>query len=125
VDSDNDNDGYNSNEDCNDNHPLESPDQTWYQDADNDGYSNGTTNTTSCIRPAGFKAVSELTSASGDCNDSNASIHPKTIELFNAIDDNCNGQIDEMPAPDWDSDSTTSTSYNQYGMCISKSLVRI
>jgi hypothetical protein len=31
----------------------------------------------------------------GDCNDANANVHPNAAEICNAIDDNCNGQIDE------------------------------
>lgn len=47
----------------------------WYKDKDNDGYSDGTQNTTSCTRPAGYKIVSELTATSGDCNDMNPAIN--------------------------------------------------
>jgi hypothetical protein len=81
--------------DCNDNDPKEHPNQTWYKDADNDGYSDGTINTTSCIRPSGYKIASELTAISGDCNDSDASIHPGATEVCNGKDDNCDGQTDE------------------------------
>ncbi len=64
--------------DCNDSNPLEHPDQTWYLDSDGDGYSDGTTNTSSCTRPPGYKAASELTDISGDCDDSNSDINPAT-----------------------------------------------
>jgi hypothetical protein len=62
--------------DCNDNDANEHPGQTWYKDADNDGYSDGTTNTTSCARPTGYKLATELTATSGDCNDADANDHP-------------------------------------------------
>ena len=40
--------------------------------------------------PAGF------VDKSGDCNDANASVHPRRSELgYNGVDDNCNGAIDE------------------------------
>ncbi|OQX25624.1 MAG: hypothetical protein BWK80_14600 [Desulfobacteraceae bacterium IS3] len=59
------------NTDCNDGNTAEHPGQTWYKDADNDGISDGTMQI-SCLRPAGYKLVSELTATSGDCDDSNA-----------------------------------------------------
>ena len=32
----------------------------------------------------------------GDCDDSDASVHPRTLEIaFNGIDDNCDGRVDE------------------------------
>ena len=34
-------------------------------------------------------------SAPGDCDDLDAAIHPGVTELCNAVDDNCNGEIDE------------------------------
>ncbi len=41
---------------------------TWYKDADNDNYSDGTT-LTACDRPTGYKLSTELTASSGDCDD--------------------------------------------------------
>ena len=46
---------------------------TWYKDADNDGYSDGTTITT-CARPDGHKLASELTATNGDCDDGDTSV---------------------------------------------------
>ncbi|GAB6097499.1 hypothetical protein JCM14469_37530 [Desulfatiferula olefinivorans] len=64
-------------EDCNDNDGLVFPGYlTWYQDADNDGYSSGTTNTTSCTRPEGYKLAGELAGTSGDCNDNDGLVFP-------------------------------------------------
>ena len=34
-------------------------------------------------------------SVSGDCNDNNAAIKPGATETCNAVDDNCNGTVDE------------------------------
>ena len=51
---------------------------TWYKDADNDGYSDGTT-LIQCTRPDGYKLASELTALSGDCDDGNASLNPATV----------------------------------------------
>ena len=75
---DGDGDGYLSDVDCNDTDPLEHPDQIWFLDADDDGYSDGTTNTTSCTRPLYYKAASELIELSGDCDDNDPDISPAT-----------------------------------------------
>ncbi|MBN1283026.1 MAG: putative metal-binding motif-containing protein [Proteobacteria bacterium] len=46
--------------------------------------------------------------ATGDCDDSSASIHPRRGEIaFNGVDDNCNGLTDE-PAPVYPSSSSRS-----------------
>jgi hypothetical protein len=74
VIADYDNDGYTSDTDCNDDNPLEHPNQVWYLDADDDGYSEGTVNTSSCARPAGYKVASELIATSGDCDDNNSNV---------------------------------------------------
>ncbi|MBI5056463.1 MAG: choice-of-anchor D domain-containing protein, partial [Nitrospirae bacterium] len=73
-----DGDGYDSSVDCNDYNPLEHPNQTWYLDSDDDGYSEGTTNTTSCTRPVSYKAASELIDISLDCDDTNLVLNPAT-----------------------------------------------
>lgn len=97
--TDNDNDGYGNPAsascahpelDCNDNNPLECPNQTWYADTDGDGYSNGSM-IIQCTRPTGYKVVSELIATSGDCNDSNGLVNPSVTEIpNNGIDDDCN-----------------------------------
>jgi hypothetical protein len=94
VELDNDNDGYPSDVDCDDNDPIERPNQTWYQDADNDGYSTGNS-IIQCLRPTGYKTASELTATSGDCNDNSVAINPAATEVCDGVDNNCNGQIDE------------------------------
>lgn len=77
--------------DCNDINPLEHPSQIWYKDTDNDLYSSGDM-AVQCTRPAGYKAASELTATSGDCNDNNAGIYPGAAEIkHDGIDQDCNG----------------------------------
>lgn len=82
------------NTDCDDNDANEYPGQTWYKDADGDDYGDGTSQT-ACTRPANHYIAAELTATSGDCNDSNANIHPGASELCNNIDDDCNTLIDD------------------------------
>jgi hypothetical protein len=68
------------NTDCNDDDPLEKPDQVWYKDIDGDNYAEtGAATITQCTRPNGYKAGSELSATTGDCNDNDATIHPGTI----------------------------------------------
>jgi Zn-dependent metalloprotease/subtilisin-like proprotein convertase family protein len=65
---------------------------TYYVDADGDGFGSSTTSIwCSAVAPSGFS------SQSGDCNDNNSSINPTATEICgNSIDDNCNGQTDEL-----------------------------
>jgi hypothetical protein len=63
----------------------------WYADADNDGFGNAAISTTACDRPAGY------VDSSTDCDDSSTSTNPGAYEIpRNGIDDNCNGQVDEL-----------------------------
>jgi len=83
--------GYvNNSNDCNDNNSAINPNTVWYFDYDSDGYGNTTNNVTSCTKPTGNWVLTP-----GDCNDNNASIHPGATEIYNNVDDNCNGLIDE------------------------------
>ncbi|MCB0608823.1 MAG: hypothetical protein KDD12_14000 [Lewinella sp.] len=85
-----------NNSDCNDGSPLEKPGQVWYKDSDNDGYAaTGAATITQCQRPGGYKAQSELTATTGDCNDNNGAIHPGASEVCDGVDNNCNNAIDE------------------------------
>jgi len=63
--------------------------QTWYRDADRDGYGDPSMSFTGDIQPQGF--VEDAT----DCDDNDPSIHPGAEEICDGYDNNCNGQIDE------------------------------
>lgn len=60
----------------------------WYVDADGDGHGTAASFVDACEQPAGYVATS------GDCDDSNANIHPGATELCNGKDDNCDGVSD-------------------------------
>jgi hypothetical protein len=72
--------------------------QTWYEDADKDGFSNGNS-IVQCDRPVDFYLSSELTTISGDCNDNNAAINQSVSEVcMDGVDNNCNGKVDYFDA---------------------------
>jgi hypothetical protein len=62
---------------------------TYYQDLDGDGFGNPASSTTAATQPAGY--VSNNT----DCDDSAAAVSPAAAEIFDSIDNNCNGSTDE------------------------------
>ena len=61
----------------------------WYRDNDGDGYGRESSATTACTPPEGW--VADAT----DCNDNRASVHPDAADACNAVDDDCDGAIDE------------------------------
>lgn len=62
---------------------------TYYLDADGDGFGNPAKDTLDCTMPFGYSL------SNSDCDDANASIYPGATEICNGIDDNCNNEIDE------------------------------
>ena len=75
--------------------------QTYYADADGDGYGDATASVMACTAPGGY--VSDNT----DCDDANANIHPNAAETCNGMDDDCDGQTDEGSSCDGDGDGFT------------------
>ncbi|NTX57200.1 MopE-related protein [Myxococcus sp. CA039A] len=63
--------------------------QTWYRDADGDGYGMASSTSQKCDQPAGHVSIA------GDCNDTSASIRPGATETCDAVDNNCDGSTDE------------------------------
>jgi len=62
---------------------------TFYADADEDGYGNAAISVQACTPPAGYVADNT------DCDDTNSNIHPGAPEICDGKDNNCNGQTDE------------------------------
>src|SRR5699024_399702 len=62
----------------------------WYADNDADGFGNEDMMQMACSQPEGFVANGD------DCDDANPNANPDATEvLYNGIDDNCDGSIDE------------------------------
>ncbi len=75
-------------DDC-DNSVDEGVQSTFFLDSDGDGYGTPDVTTLACSAPSGF------TTDATDCNDSTANIHPGASETCNALDDDCDGSVDE------------------------------
>ena len=61
----------------------------YYMDEDRDGFGDENTEVYECDLREGLSAIS------GDCDDSNISIHPLATEICDTIDNNCDGNVDE------------------------------
>ena len=82
------------NTDCNDSNAAMHTTYPFYVDADGDGYGAGSLVAVCAVNattaPAGYSTNNT------DCNDAVAAVNPGHVEvLYNGIDDNCNGQLDE------------------------------
>lgn len=89
-------DGIDNNCDTNIDEGIQSP---WYPDGDGDGYGAvGSTAIEACAKPQGYAATAN------DCDDTQPLINPAAKEFCNGVDDNCDGEMDEVGsygAPTW------------------------
>lgn len=120
---DQDGDGYNADEDCDDGNPLIFPDtveqcngvddncdgqvdegvlNTFYLDADIDGFGTPDEETEACEVPEGYASVGS------DCDDLDTEIYPGAVEVCDGKDNNCDEEIDngvgQIMYPDLDED---------------------
>jgi hypothetical protein len=81
--------------DCDDTNGLAWRSGSFYVDADSDGYSPNATSETLCYganTPSGYAA----STLGLDCDDAAAAVNSGHVEvLYNGVDDNCDGQLDE------------------------------
>ena len=73
--------------------------ETWWLDGDEDGFGDTEAPAELCGEIEGYVDNED------DCDDSNADVHPDAIELCNALDDNCDGDIDEAGEEPWYADA--------------------
>ena len=66
--------------------------QTWYLDADEDGYGDPDFSDAACTQPSGFVADGS------DCDDRDADASPAGTEICDGDDDDCDGSTDEAGA---------------------------
>ncbi len=67
---------------------------TWYIDADGDGYGDARYHTDACDQPSGY------TDNGDDCDDSDSGISPAATEYCDGVDNDCDGSTDEGDAVD-------------------------
>ena len=67
---------------------------TWYTDGDGDGFGDAGSTTVACSQPSGTVADDS------DCADGDATVNPDAIELCDAVDNDCDGTVDEDDASD-------------------------
>jgi hypothetical protein len=75
--------------DCDDTDPAVNPDSRWTLDRDKDLWGDTGTAVIQCEGPPGFVL------RGGDCDDFDAAVNPGRPERCNAVDDDCDGRVDD------------------------------
>ena len=89
CDTDDDNDGVPDDLDCDPLDPTVLGANTYYVDADGDGYGDPAQPVQACSLTAG------LVDNATDCDDTNANVYDGAPEICDGLDNNCDGQVDE------------------------------
>ena len=66
---------------------------TYWQDKDGDSYGKANVSKCLCVPTGDYSSLDPT-----DCNDANGAVFPGAPEVCNTIDDDCDGQIDELGA---------------------------
>ncbi len=82
----------------------------FYADADGDGYGDPESTTEDCEAPSGY-----LTDSS-DCDDTDADINPDAIESTDTVDNDCDGDIDELDG-EWSGTIAVDVTGSAKGSC--------
>ena len=74
--------------------------ETWYEDADGDGFGHASSTIEACAPPTGYGADAS------DCDDADRTVYPGAVELCDDLDQDCDGVADEdaIDAGDWYTD---------------------
>lgn len=92
---DNDKDGIPADKDCNDSDSKVGAALTWYRDSDNDGFGDSASTFVACTQPQGYVGNA------ADCDDKDAKVFPKAVELCDGKDNDCNGKTDDVVNAKW------------------------
>jgi cysteine-rich repeat protein len=66
---------------------------TFYADADGDGFGDPALPVVACVASPGYVIEG------GDCDDGNAAVNPRAAESCNGLDDDCDGEADNLADP--------------------------
>ncbi|MBK9643986.1 MAG: hypothetical protein IPO67_02335 [Deltaproteobacteria bacterium] len=98
VGNDEDGDGVTDDVDCDDGDAAVTTGPTWFVDADADGFGNPGYPLAACEAPAGYADNNT------DCDDGEATVYPDAPESCDALDNDCDGAIDEELTLSWYAD---------------------